>query len=280
MAVVRYWNSSTSTWEAVSAGLQGPTGPTGPQGDTGLTGPTGPSDVFPSATAPSNTSLLWLDTSASAPAGPTGPTGASGAIGPTGATGIPISTTLPSSLGTSSAGSGTSASAFDHIHSSIAPAGTISTASTGVGYMGMPQTLNPTSPYTVLISDAGKQIYMTTTGGTITTSGGGLVINGGALVEKVTTSTTGPTGTLNLDLSTANVFYYSTAVAGNTVFTVSNATVGTVFNIAVLGGAFTVTLPVNVYAVTTGVTFTTANVTPVLTANVRYLFTCVVVAQV
>ena len=123
--------------------------------------------------------------------------------------------------------------------------------------------------------DQGPPIY---TRGTITTSGGGLVINGGALVEKVTTSTTGPTGTLNLDLSTANVFYYSTAVAGNTVFTVSNATVGTVFNIAVLGGAFTVTLPVNVYAVTTGVTFTTANVTPVLTANVRYLFTCVVVA--
>ena len=215
MAVVRYWNSSTSTWEAVSAGLQGPTGPTGPQGDTGLTGPTGPSDVFPSATAPSNTSLLWLDTSASAPAGPTGPTGASGAIGPTGASGIPISTTLPSSLGTSSAGSGTSASAFDHIHSSIAPAGTISTASTGVGYMGMPQTLNPTSPYTVLISDAGKQIYMTTTGGTITIPANGttafpigssfVIINAAAVSTTIAITTdtlilagTGTTGSRTL----------------------------------------------------------------------------------
>jgi len=82
MAVVRYWNSSTSTWEAVSAGLQGPTGPTGPAST--VTGPTGPSDVFRSATAPSNTSLLWLDTSASAPAGPTGPTGSTGSTGATG----------------------------------------------------------------------------------------------------------------------------------------------------------------------------------------------------
>lgn len=82
MAVVRYWNTSTSQWEAVSAGIQGPTGPTGPAST--VTGPTGPSDVFRSNTAPSNTSLLWLDTSASAPAGPTGPTGSTGLTGATG----------------------------------------------------------------------------------------------------------------------------------------------------------------------------------------------------
>jgi len=128
--------------------------------------------------------------------------------------------------------------------------------------------------------DQGPPIYTrgsVTAGAGITTTGG-LTVNGGAVVGKVTTSTTGPTGTLTLDLSTANVFYYSTAVAANTVFAVTNATVGTVFKIALLGGAFTVTLPTNVYAATTGVTFTTANVTPVLTANVRYLFECVVVA--
>lgn len=38
----------------------------------------------------------------------------------------------------------------------------------GVGYVGMPQVLNPTSPYTISASDAGKHIYMTTTGRTIT----------------------------------------------------------------------------------------------------------------
>jgi hypothetical protein len=143
----------------------------------------------------------------------------------------------------------------------------------------MPCTM-PRSLYIGGTTDQGPPIYTRgtiTAGGGVTTTGG-LTVNGGAVVQRVTTSAVAPTGTLNLDLSTSNVFYYSTAVAGNTVFTVSNATVGTVFNIAVLGGAFTVTLPTNVYAATTGVTFTTANVTPVLTANVRYLFQCVVVA--
>ena len=37
-----------------------------------------------------------------------------------------------------------------------------------VGYMGMPQVTNPSSPYNITASDAGKHIYMTTTGRTIT----------------------------------------------------------------------------------------------------------------
>jgi len=82
------WNASA--WDAITTTV-GPTGPTGPTGSTGVTGPTGPSDVFPSATAPLNTSLLWVDTSTAAQAGPTGPTGPTsttpGPTGPTGATG-------------------------------------------------------------------------------------------------------------------------------------------------------------------------------------------------
>ena len=82
--------------------VTGPTGTQGPTGPTGATGSTGPSDVFPSNTAPSNTSLLWLDTSASAPAGPTGPTGPTGVTGaastvtgPTGPTGAASTVTGP-----------------------------------------------------------------------------------------------------------------------------------------------------------------------------------------
>ena len=86
----RTWSWNGSAWDAITTTF-GPTGPTGPTGSTGVTGPTGPSDVFPSATAPSNTSLLWVDTSTVAQSGPTGPTGPTGAAstvtGPTGATG-------------------------------------------------------------------------------------------------------------------------------------------------------------------------------------------------
>ena len=46
--------------------------------------------------------------------------------------------------------------------------GTTTTAASGVGYMGMPQVNNPASPYAVTAADAGKHIYMTTSGRTIT----------------------------------------------------------------------------------------------------------------
>lgn len=48
----------------------------------------------------------------------------------------------------------------------ITPAeGTTTTATTGAGYMGMPQTAPAAAmPYTLLASDAGKHIYVTTTG--------------------------------------------------------------------------------------------------------------------
>ena len=53
-------------------------------------------------------------------------------------------------------------------------AGTTATATDGAGYMGMPQTPR-TSSYTLAASDAGKHIYMTTTGQTITIPANGTV---------------------------------------------------------------------------------------------------------
>jgi hypothetical protein len=46
--------------------------------------------------------------------------------------------------------------------------GIIATGEDGFGFIGMPQILNPSSPYAVVASTAGKHIYMTTTGRTIT----------------------------------------------------------------------------------------------------------------
>jgi hypothetical protein len=45
---------------------------------------------------------------------------------------------------------------------------TNSTSADNVGYVGMPQVLNPTSPYTISAGDGGEHIYMTSTGRTIT----------------------------------------------------------------------------------------------------------------
>jgi hypothetical protein len=75
----------------------GPTGATGVQGATGTTGATGLPGAVESATPPSNTSVLWIDTTGSSSTiiGATGATGATG-VGATGATGplavTPIST--------------------------------------------------------------------------------------------------------------------------------------------------------------------------------------------
>lgn len=133
----------------------------------------------------------------------------------------------------------------------------------------------------VVTSTTGLTVATTTAGVTTTffnATPTGTTLNSGGLVQKVTTSATGPTGTIPLDLSTANIFYYSTVTAGNTSFTISNATVGTVFYIALTGGgAHTITLPTNVHATTTGLTMSTANLCT-LVLNIRYLFTCVVVA--
>lgn len=96
--------STGSTGNTGPTGITGPTGPigftgsTGPTGSTGVTGQTGPTGstgaqgIVSQTTAPSDTSLLWVDTTTAGVfgqgnTGPTGPTGATGATGTTGSTG-------------------------------------------------------------------------------------------------------------------------------------------------------------------------------------------------
>jgi len=102
------WNGQGWVKTTGTQGLIGPTGPTGPSG--GPTGPTGPANFIVSSSAPSDTSVVWADTSSgtifkryisgqweavlvgeTGPTGPIGPTGA-GATGPTGPAG-PTGTT-------------------------------------------------------------------------------------------------------------------------------------------------------------------------------------------
>lgn len=75
---------------------------------------------------------------------------------------------------------------------------TASSAST-MGFIGMPQITNPTSPYTLSATDAGKHVYMTTTGGTLTIPASSaenlevgttfVFINGGAITTTISINT-------------------------------------------------------------------------------------------
>jgi hypothetical protein len=59
VSALKYWDSTTSSWKYFAQGVKGDTGLTGPAG------PAGPTGTITSATAPSNTNLLWVDTTTS-----------------------------------------------------------------------------------------------------------------------------------------------------------------------------------------------------------------------
>jgi len=145
-------------------------------------------------------------------------------------------------------------------------------------------TVNQQSGLTAVTSSSGPGTAtanlpgVVVTAGGVTVNGGGLNIAGGPIVNKISSTASPSTPTQNLDLASANIFYYSTGTTGNTAFTITNAVPGMVFTVAILGVSHTLTFPSNVYVTNTGLTMTTGNATPGLSAGVRYLFTCVVVA--
>ena len=176
-----YYDSSwveVGTQPLGPSGPTGPTGPTGATGPTGLTGPTGPTGptgatgagapLTSSATAPVSPSAgeIWFDTT----------TGASyiyynsawvelggGTMSPYQAT----SPTRPSSPWTGQHVYETDTKleyVWDGTAWTIGPvAGTITTGTTGFGYMGLPQNSATTGAYGVIAADAGKHIYSTAT---------------------------------------------------------------------------------------------------------------------
>jgi hypothetical protein len=77
--------------------------------------------------------------------------------------------------------------------------GSTATSASTIGFLGMPQILNPASPYLLTPTDAGKHIYRTTTGGTITIPASSatnfeigttfVFINGGAITTTISINT-------------------------------------------------------------------------------------------
>lgn len=61
MSQLKYYNSSTSTWDPIIVGAEGPQGETGPAGSTGPQGEAGPS-FYAQSTAPSSPSVgtVWV----------------------------------------------------------------------------------------------------------------------------------------------------------------------------------------------------------------------------
>jgi len=75
---ILYGPKANDVWPTPGDNLVGAQGATGPQGSTGpqgATGPQGDDSIEISPTPPSNTDILWVDTSATSTAGVTGPTG-------------------------------------------------------------------------------------------------------------------------------------------------------------------------------------------------------------
>lgn len=75
MPRLKYFNETTQQWEYAVVGAQGPVGPEGPQGEVGpagadgiigVDGEQGPAGIVAQTSAPTDTSIIWVDTDASA----------------------------------------------------------------------------------------------------------------------------------------------------------------------------------------------------------------------
>lgn len=86
------------------------------------------------------------------------------------------------------------------------------TSADAIGYIGIPQVLNPSSPYTISASDAGKHIYMTTSGRTIT-----IPANGSVPLEIGTTIViiNAASVTTTIDINTDTLLLAGTGSTGN-----------------------------------------------------------------
>jgi hypothetical protein len=174
-------------------GPTGSVGPTGPTGSTGtsITGPTGPTGSTGAA---------------STVAGPTGPTGAAGnngAVGPTGPTGD-IGPTGPTGAVSSVAGP-------------TGPTGSTGAASTVAGPTGPTGSIGangPTGPTGPSVADLTTDNTWTGTQSFVGTSSKiATILNDAA--EVATVSATAATGTINYDITTQSVLYYTSNASAN-----------------------------------------------------------------
>jgi hypothetical protein len=184
----------------------GPTGSTGPTGPQGITGPTGPQGVQGPTGPTGNQGDLG-------PTGPTGPQGIQGPTGPTGSQGD-LGPTGPTGAASTVAG----------------PTGP--TGNTGaVGPTGPQGATGPTGPSVGdLTTDntwTGRQTFAGTS------SKLAVVLNDAA--ETTTVSATAATGTINYDITTQSVLYYTSNASANWT-TNFRASSGTSLNTAMSTG--------------------------------------------
>lgn len=234
-----------------ATGIQGSTGATGPSGPTGATGigstgATGVAGIVEGATAPVDTTVLWLNTNtpgtlgigatgATGITGANGSTGATGVAGPTGATGLTGATGV---LGTASNVDITNTNGLttpyyitfveDRTTAQIVRAdvdlsyrtdtntltvGNVTGNTNGytIGYLDIPQVV--ASNTTLALTDAGKHYYSTTAGNlTITIpANNSVAFNTGAAITIVVQAA-------------GNVLV--NAAAGVTLYMASNSTAG------------------------------------------------------
>jgi hypothetical protein len=161
-------------------GATGPTGvagPTGPQGIQGATGPTGPTGNQGDLgpTGPTGTQGI---------AGPTGPTGSQGDLGPTGPTGAASTVAGPTG-----------------------PTGTAGTT----GPTGPTGTTGPTGPSVADLTTDNVWTGTNTFQGTSAKLA--IVLNDAA--EVATVSATAATGTINYDITTQSVLFYTSNASAN-----------------------------------------------------------------
>jgi len=210
--------TSTLVGVTISAtGERGPTGQAGPANSLSIGTVVGGSLASATITgsAPSQTLNLVLpkgDTGSQGPQGPQGPAGSNG--------GVSLSDSTPQSLGTASAGTSTTASRSDHVHSSPTISGISGLQAALDGKSGISHTHTAsqiTDRSTALVTSVNGQTgdvtvsggsgssytlptASSTTLGGVKVSGGGISISSGVLAADVT-SVAGRTGSVTLAIS-------------------------------------------------------------------------------
>ena len=239
----RSWKWTGVAWVSQNVSTA-PTGPTGPQGPAGPTGSTGTPGVVQSDTAPSDHTLLWLDSSISSPAyslpaggttgqvvaklsnadfdatwqtipqGPTGPAGATGSAGPTGATGA--ASTVPGPTGPAGVAGPTGATG---------PQGIPGTAA-AVGATGPAGPTGPTGPVSTTPGPQGPTGPVSTVPGPQGPTGP--QGNVGATGPQGATGPTGPIATLYNITNNGTTAYNPIATDINNLIVMSSGSANTV----------------------------------------------------
>lgn len=173
-----------------------------------------------------NTVTSQWETIVTGVAGPTGPTGATGPQGATGPTG-PASAALDDigdvTITSATTGNLVQWNGTAWVNSSSPSVGTISTGTSGFGYMGLPQNASTTGAYGVVAADAGTHIYSSATrtitlpaNGTIAMPVGSTVVfiagSGATVTIAITTDTMYLAGTGTTGSRTLAAFGMATAI--------------------------------------------------------------------